>query len=91
VGREDSFVHSSGSKVSDHTPLLLNLGQSSHIASQPMFKFELEWLLRDVFIEMVKDIWMNTTDGQMPMERWQCEIRRMRQHLRGWTKNISGQ
>jgi hypothetical protein len=56
-----------------------------------MFKFELEWLLRDVFIEMVKDIWMNTTDGQMPMERWQCEIRRMRQHLRGWTKNISGQ
>jgi hypothetical protein len=40
---------------------------------------------------MVSDIWSNTTVGQTPMERWQGKIRRVRQHLRGWVKNISGQ
>jgi hypothetical protein len=28
--------------------------------------------------------------GGTPMERWQCKIRRLRQHLRGWAKNVSG-
>jgi hypothetical protein len=35
-----------------------------------MFKFELGWLLRDDFKEMVRDIWTNTTVGQTPMESW---------------------
>jgi hypothetical protein len=39
---------------------------------------------------MVCDIWTNTTVGQTPMEIWQGKIRRLRQHLRGWAKNISG-
>jgi hypothetical protein len=56
-----------------------------------MFKFELGWLLRDGFMEIVRDIWVNTSRGRTPMERWQCKIRRLRQHLRGWVKNISGQ
>jgi hypothetical protein len=34
-----------------------------------MFKFELGWLLRDGFIEMVRDIWTNTVVGSTPMER----------------------
>ena len=25
-----------------------------------------------------------------PLERWQAKIRRLRQHLRGWAKNVSG-
>jgi hypothetical protein len=51
-----------------------------------MFKFELGWLLRDGFMEMVKDIWANATGGQTPMERWQCKIRRLRQHQEGGPK-----
>jgi hypothetical protein len=47
-------------EVSNHTPLLLNSEELSHMATQPVFKFELGWLLRDGFIEMVKDIWVNT-------------------------------
>jgi hypothetical protein len=39
--------------VSDHTRLQLNLGESSFVATQPMFKFELGWLLWDGFMEIL--------------------------------------
>jgi hypothetical protein len=78
-------------EISDHTPLLLNCGESSHMTTQPMFKFELGWLLRDGFMEMINEIWTNTVVGRTPMERWQGKIHRLRQHLRGWAKNVSGQ
>jgi hypothetical protein len=81
VGREIS---------SDHTPLLLNSSVPPQVAIQPIFKFELGWLLRDGFKEMVRDIWTNAIVGRTPMERWQGKIRRLRQHLRCWAKNISG-
>jgi hypothetical protein len=29
--------------------------------------------------------------GRTPMERWQGKIRRLRQYLRGWAKDTSGQ
>jgi hypothetical protein len=78
-------------EISDHMPLLLNSGESSHMATQPMFKFELGWLMREGFTETVKDIWVNTEGGRMPMEKWQCKMLRLRQYLRGWAKNISDQ
>jgi hypothetical protein len=43
--------------VSDHTPILLNSGEASSMTTQPMFKFELGWLLRDGFMDLVRDIW----------------------------------
>jgi hypothetical protein len=49
-------VHALTREVSNHTPLLLNAGESSLMATQPMFKFELGWLLRYGFMEMVRDI-----------------------------------
>jgi hypothetical protein len=78
-------------EVSDHTPLLLNSGDSSFAATQPMFKFELGWLLRDGFMEIVRDIWTHTVVGSTSMERWQGKIHRLRQYWIGWAKNISGQ
>jgi endonuclease/exonuclease/phosphatase family metal-dependent hydrolase len=48
-----STVQALTREVSDHTPLLLNSGEPSQLATQPMFKFELGWLLRDGFMEMV--------------------------------------
>ena len=29
-------------------------------------------------------------DGHTPLEKWQAKIRRLRQYLRGWAKNVSG-
>jgi hypothetical protein len=76
--------------ISDHTPLILDTGQTSSCNNHTAFKFEYGWLLRDGFADMVKNIWLNEKAGSMPMEKWQAKIRRLRQHLRGWVKNVSG-
>ena len=76
--------------ISDHTPLLLNTGDSSTNLHQSQFKFELGWLLRDGFMDMVKEVWESENLSSTPVERWQAKIRRLRQHLRGWAKNTSG-
>ena len=75
--------------ISDHTPLLLNTKSSSNNV-QHSFKFELGWLLRDGFVDMVKEVCSSVDEGNSPMERWQAKIRRFRQHLRGWAKHTSG-
>jgi hypothetical protein len=77
-------------EISDLAPLLLNTG-GPNANTQPMFGFELVWLLQDGFIDMIREIWSTTTFGHTPMERRQGKFRRVRQYLKGWTKNISGQ
>jgi mannosylglycoprotein endo-beta-mannosidase len=76
-------------EISDHAPLLFSTNNPSSFY-QPQFKFELGWLLRDGFCEMVSDVWNSTLVVGSPIERWQAKIRRLRQYLRGWAKNESG-
>ena len=85
-----STVIALSSDISDHTPLLLNTGGASPDSSQPMFKFELGWLLRDGFMDMVKNVWSEENTCSTPMEKWQAKIRRLRLFLQGWAKNVSG-
>ena len=73
---------------SDHTPLLLSFGDTT--VTPPMFKFELGWLTRDDFHEVVENIWREENRGVSSIERWQNKIRRLRQFLSGWAKNKSG-
>lgn len=75
---------------SDHTPLLLNTGASSHNRHQPLFKLERGWLLRDGFYDLVADVWHLETKGISAIEKWQNKIRSLRQFLRWWAKNIAG-
>ena len=75
--------------IFDHT-LLLNTNSSSACNSQYNFKFELGWLLRDGFVDMVKEIWLSVDEGNTSLERRQAKIRRLRQFLRGWAKQTSG-
>jgi exonuclease III/ubiquitin len=75
---------------SDHTPLLLNGRVAASTGNHGMFKFELGWLIRDGFHDMVTSIWENETRGNNSMEKWQKKIRAVRQHLRGWAKNTAG-
>jgi hypothetical protein len=44
--------------ISDHTPLLLNTGISTSTPMHKNFKFELSWLLREGFFDLVKSIWI---------------------------------
>jgi len=69
--------------ISDHTPLVLNTGASTHQTDQRHFKFERGWLIRDGFYDMVAKIWQSETTRRTPLERWQNKLRRLRQHLRG--------
>lgn len=82
-------LHALSREISDHTPLFLNTNSPSS-SYQPQFKFELGWLLREGFCDMVQDIWQNAVVDGTPLERWQAKIRRLRQYLRGWAKNVSG-
>jgi hypothetical protein len=76
--------------ISDHTPLLLDTGRAPSNGSQPLFKFELGCLLHDGFNDMVREIWKSVSEEVDCMRHWQAKIRRLREHLRGWAKNISG-
>ncbi|CAN6182020.1 unnamed protein product [Urochloa humidicola] len=78
-------------ELSDHTPLLVSLGEPAHRGNSRLFKFELGWLTKDGFYEMVKEVWESETKGHTPMERWQNKIRRVRRYLRGWARNIVSQ
>ena len=40
---------------------------------------------------MVYKEWASVTVGESPVERWQNKVRHLRQYLRGWAKNISGE
>ncbi len=75
--------------VFDHSPLLLNT--NSYLCNgQQSFKIELGRLLRNGFVDMVKEIWSNVVEDNTPIESWRANIRCLRQHLRGWTKHTSG-
>jgi hypothetical protein len=70
--------------------LLLDTGRAPSNGYQPLFKFELGWLLYDGFADMVKEIWESVAGGEDVMRPWQTRIHRLRQRLRGWAKNVSG-
>ena len=82
-------IHALNREISDHTPLLCSTNSPSQ-TYQPQFKFELGWLLRDGFCDMVRDVWHSVLVDGSPVERWQAKIWRLRQYLRGWAKNVSG-
>jgi len=55
-----------------------------------LFKFELGWLLKDDFFYLVAEVWMKEKKENTPMQVSQNKIRRLRQFLRGWAKNMKG-
>ena len=76
--------------VSDHTPLVVSTGASTHQIRNRPFKFERGWLIRDGFYDLVANVWQSETSGSNPLERWQSKIRRLRQYLRGWAASTAG-
>jgi hypothetical protein len=85
-----SIVQALNMVFSDHTLLLIDTGNGTHGCKQPLFKFELGWLLRDGFYELVAGVWNKETKGGTPLKRWQHKIQRVRKFLRGWARNTTG-
>jgi hypothetical protein len=77
-------------EISDHSPLLLTSKDPSKPNNTNMFKFQLSWLLKEGFYEMVAQVWQRENRGTTSLEKWQNKIRNLRKYLRGWAKNASG-
>jgi hypothetical protein len=73
-------------ELSDHTPLLLDMGNASHRGNNCNFKFELSWLTREDFHETIAKVWQEENRGDTPMKKWQNKIRTACRFLRGWGK-----
>lgn len=85
-----STVEARDRSVSDHSPLVLSTGSSTHGNVSPLFKLERGWFLRDGFFAMVANIWQCEVAGNTSMEIWQNKICALRKYLRGWAKNTAG-
>ena len=76
--------------ISDHTPLLVDSGEATHVGNKNTFSFELGWFEREGFMELIAAEWARDMGGSSSVERWQNKIRHLRQFLRGWAKHQSG-
>jgi hypothetical protein len=76
-------------RLSDHAPILLSTGMPRPTCRK-QFKFELGWLHRDVFHDMVKNVWERSVTGQTPIVRWNNKFRVVRKHLSGWARHVTG-
>ena len=83
-------VHAMQRAISDHTPLLLDSGEATHVANKNIFSFEQSWFEREGFMEMIAREWAKPVTGRTRVKRWQNKIRHLRQFLRGWARNESG-
>jgi hypothetical protein len=70
-------------KLSDYASIFLTTGM-------PRPKFELGWLHREGFQDMVKRVWERPVSGSSPILRWNKKMRAMRKHLSGWAAHVVG-
>jgi hypothetical protein len=85
------FVRALTRAGSDHMPLLIDAGSPANIGKNNHFYFELSWLRKEGFFEMVRDKWVSVSAGDSPVGTWQNKIRCLQQYLRGWARNMSGE
>ena len=83
-------VHALTRSGSDHTPLVIDSGDHAHLGNNAKFSFDLSWLRREGFFEMICREWRATSGGSSPIERWQHKIRHLMQFFRGWAKTLVG-
>ena len=75
--------------LSDHAPILLTTGTPTSPPKRP-FKFELGWLLREGFSDIVKNVWEQHYVAGSPIQRWNCKLRVVRKYLGGWARHTAG-
>jgi hypothetical protein len=76
--------------VSEHTPLLLNMGDATFKGNSRQFKIELSWFTHDDFYTRVAEIRHKPVRGSNSVQRWNRKMSDLRSHLRGWAANNVG-
>jgi hypothetical protein len=74
-------------EMSDHTPLILDIGESKE-RSVGQCKFELSWLTKEDIMEVVRPIWDVDANGKCAIEELNWRLGNTRKKLRGWAKNV---
>ena len=64
--------------ISDHTPLLVDSGEPTHVGNKNNFSFEVSWFEREGFLDLIAREWAKVSGGRSPIERWQNKIRHLR-------------
>jgi hypothetical protein len=75
--------------LSDHAHILLTTG-TPKLPNNYRFKFEIGWLQREGFLDMVKTVWGRPVSVTSPIQRWNQKIRVLRSHLSGWARHKTG-
>jgi hypothetical protein len=81
-------VHALDRGISDHTPLLLDIGNPTFMGIGTKFRLELRWFTHDDFYERVIDIW--NMRGNNAVQQWNKKLSALRCYLRGWAKHKFG-
>ena len=55
--------------ISDHTPLLVDSGEATHVGNRNTFCFELGWFEREGFMELIAAEWARDMGGSSSVER----------------------
>lgn len=83
-----AFVSTKAKGVSDHVPLLLDMG--NRIPRKPsLFRFEKWWLEQPDFKEMVRKLWNTPCAFEEPLDVWQFKTRLFRKKVKRWAANIN--
>ncbi|KAG2576580.1 hypothetical protein PVAP13_6NG031666 [Panicum virgatum] len=84
-------VHALDRGVSDHAPLLLDMGEPSYTGVVKQFKMELSWFSHEDFRDRVVQIWNKSVNGQNAAQRWNRKLGALRKDLRRWAAHIQGE
>ena len=55
--------------ISDHTPLLVDSGEATHVGNKNTFSFELAWFEREGFLDLIAREWAKDSAGRSNVER----------------------
>ena len=54
--------------ISDHTPLLVDSSEATHMGNKNTFSFELAWFERESFLDLIAREWAKDARGRMSVE-----------------------
>jgi hypothetical protein len=54
-----------------------------------MFKFELGWIQREGFQDMIKRIWERPAAHGSPIQRWRNKMHALRKHMSSWAHHTT--
>ena len=64
--------------IFDHTPLLVDSDEGTHLGNKNIFSFELAWFEREGFLDLIAQEWAKDSGGRSSIERRKNKIRHLR-------------